>query len=53
MIPGEELEAAGDRFYQQVEDMMPALAAIGLEHDKLICFSETGLEGIPDTTWWT
>ena len=44
--PGADLEEAGDRYYEQVEDMMTTLAALGFEHEKLVCFSETGLEGI-------
>jgi mannan endo-1,4-beta-mannosidase len=53
VAPNEALEDAGDRFYEQVEDMLTTLAAISYEHDKLMCLSETGLESIPDTTWWT
>jgi mannan endo-1,4-beta-mannosidase len=53
VAPNEALEDAGDRFYEQVEEMLTTLAAISFEHNKLICLSETGLESIPDTTWWT
>ena len=53
VAPGEELEDAGDRFNVQVEEMLTSLVAIGYEHDKLICLSETGLEGLKDPQWWT
>ena len=32
--------------------MLTTLVALGTEHNKLICLSETGLEGIPDANWW-
>ncbi len=49
----DSIEGAGVRFSEQVKEMLSALAAIGMEHEKLICFSETGMEGIPDPHWWT
>ena len=27
--------------------------ALSIGHNKLMCLSETGLEGIPDPEWWT
>ena len=42
-VGGGSLEEAGVR----------SLVALGDEHKKLICLSETGLEGIPDLKWWT
>ena len=47
------LEEAGVRYQTQVKSMLSALVALGDEHKKLICLSETGLEGIPDLKWWT
>ena len=47
------LAEAGVRYNTQVKDMLTTLAAIGLEHQKLICLSETGLEGLRDPSWWT
>ena len=47
------LEEAGVRYQTQVKSMLSALVALGSEHKKLICLSETGLEGIPDLQWWT
>ena len=29
------------------------MTTIGKQHDKPIALTETGLEGIPDSTWWT
>ena len=46
-------EEAGVRFGTMVKDMLTTLSAVGMEHHKLIAFSETGLEGIPDPQWWT
>ena len=52
--PGDHpLPEAGVQFQNQVKDMLSAMAAMGMEHHKLMCFSETGLEGIPDPAWWT
>ncbi len=47
------LEEAAVRYQEQVKLMFTALTAIGTEHRKLLCFSETGLEGLPDLKWWT
>lgn len=47
------IEEAGVRFNGQVKDMLTTLSAISLEHEKLLCFSETGFEGLKDAKWWT
>ena len=47
------VEEAGVRFAEQVKDMLRSLSALGLEHQKLLCLSETGLEGLVDASWWT
>lgn len=52
VAPGEPVEASGARFAAEVKDMLTTLVALGTEHNKLICLSETGLEGIPDANWW-
>ena len=44
---------SGARFAAMLKDMLTKLAAIGMEHHKLMALSETGLEGLPDTKWWT
>ena len=52
--PGDmKLEDAGVFFCEHVKDMLTALTSIAKDHEKLTCFSETGLEGIPDPHWWT
>jgi len=50
---GASLEEASVNYRQQVRDMLTPLTAISYEHEKLLCFSETGLESLPDPTWWT
>lgn len=52
VAPGESLEGPAARFSSQVKEMLTTLSALGREHGKLICLSETGLEGIPDSKWW-
>ena len=47
------LEAAGERYVTQVRQMLSTLEAISKERGKLMCLSETGLEGLVDPTWWT
>ena len=47
------LEAAGERYVTQVRQMLSTLEAISRERGKLMCLSETGLEGLVDPTWWT
>ncbi len=46
------LEEAGSRYVSQVRDMLAVLESIASEHGKLMCLSETGLEGILDSGWW-
>ena len=52
-VGNESLEDAGVRYQEQVKDMLRSLSAMGHDHQKLICLSETGLEGLPDPKWWT
>ena len=47
------LEAAGRRFGNQVREMLSTLRDISREHGKMMCLSETGLEGLTDPQWWT
>ena len=44
------LEAAGERYVTQVRQMLSTLEAISKERGKLMCLSETGLEGLVDPT---
>ena len=46
------MEEAGGRYVSQVREMLGVLETISAEHRKLMCLSETGLEGIPDPGWW-
>ena len=47
------LEIAGERYVSQVRQMLSTLEAISKERGKLMCLSETGLEGLVDPHWWT
>ena len=47
------LEEAGVRFSQEIRGQLTYLTALAYEHEKLLCLSETGLEGLPDAQWWT
>ena len=47
------LEEAGARYMQEIKNQLTYLTALSYEHEKLMCLSETGLEGIPDPQWWT
>ena len=47
------LEEARVRYQEELKGALAFLAAVGLEHQKLVCLSETGLEGLPDLQWWT
>ncbi|MBR5660475.1 MAG: beta-mannosidase [Bacteroidales bacterium] len=48
-----DLEAAGAAYMANLKQMLTTLTEISKEHLKLMCLSETGLEGIPDPHWWT
>lgn len=47
------LEDAAARYMYQVKEMLSTLQTLSGEHGKLMCLSETGLEGIPDKSWWS
>ena len=47
------VEEARVRYQEELKSALNFLAAVGMEHEKLICLSETGLEGLPDLKWWT
>ncbi|MBR5256646.1 MAG: beta-mannosidase [Bacteroidales bacterium] len=46
-------EGAAERFTVELRRSLSFLQAFGIGHNKLICLSETGLEGLPDPKWWT
>ena len=50
---GASLEEAAVRYQEELKSALNFLTAVGLEHQKLVCLSETGLEGLPDLHWWT
>ena len=47
------LEEAALRYRNELTQALDFLTAFGKEHGKEICLSETGLEGLPDSKWWT
>ena len=47
------LEEASARYMEELKTALTYLTALSAEHHKLMCLSETGLEGLPDPTWWT
>lgn len=60
--PGDDLiDVIGTDIYQydslqykeQLDKELAIMTTIGKQHDKPIALTETGLEGIPDSTWWT
>ena len=44
---------SGERFAAEVIRSLGFVHAFSIGHGKLMCLSETGLEGIPDPKWWT
>ena len=52
-LGAEGIEAATAVYKAQVGAALDYMTRLGQEKGKLICLSETGLEGIPDPHWWT
>ncbi|MBP5333077.1 MAG: beta-mannosidase [Bacteroidales bacterium] len=48
-----ESKESAVRFMECLRTDLASLNAVSVEHKKPMCLSETGLEGIPDPTWWT
>ena len=44
---------SGVRFANEVKRMLTYMNRVATEHHKLMCLSETGLEGLGDPDWWT
>ena len=44
---------SGERFAAEIIRSLGFIQALSVGHGKLMCLSETGLEGIPDPQWWT
>ena len=49
----DDFETAGTRYVGQAREMLSTLETLAAERYKLMCFSETGLEGLVDPHWWT
>lgn len=47
------LEAASERYITELRGALDMLVRLSAEHKRMICLSETGLEGLTDPTWWT
>ena len=47
------VEEAGVRYMEELKGALTYLTALSYEHEKLMCLSETGLEGLVDPQWWT
>ena len=46
-------EESGVRFATALKQSLAFLNVLATDHHKLMCLSETGLEGLPDPKWWT
>ena len=44
---------AGGGVAVPMDKELAIMTTVGRRHDKPIALTETGLEGIPDSTWWT
>ena len=47
------LGESGARFANELKRCLTFLNVLATDHEKLMCLSETGLEGLPDPQWWT
>ena len=47
------VEEACVRYREELKKALTFLNVIATEHHKLMCLSETGLEGLTDPLWWT
>lgn len=47
------LEESRAAYAAKVHDQLTYLTALAYEHEKLMCFAETGQEGLQDPEWWT
>ena len=52
-VGSDSLEDASVRYQQELRTVLTYMTALSYEHEKLMCLSETGLEGLVDPTWWT
>ena len=49
---GITLEQGAEFYKAEVKQNLTYLQNLAKEHGKLMCFSETGLEGLADGSWW-
>ena len=42
-----------EEYIEKVNADLSAITELGETHNKVIAFTETGYEGIPDSAWWT
>ena len=47
------VEEARVRYQEELKQALTWLNTVATEHHKLMCLSETGLEGLVDPHWWT
>ena len=47
------IEEAAVRYAEELKGALTYINAIATEHHKLMCLSETGLEGLKDPHWWS
>ncbi len=50
---GQSLADAEAGYIAGMKESLTFMNALAQEHEKLMCLSETGFEGIPDPSWWT
>jgi mannan endo-1,4-beta-mannosidase len=53
VMEGESLEDAGKRYAGQLDLGLSIVKSLASAHGKLMTLSETGMEGLPDKSWWT
>lgn len=52
-VGADGVEEAGVRFSEGLKRSLTFLNVLATDHHKLMCLSETGMEGLPDPVWWT
>ena len=52
-VGADGVEESGVRFAGELKRCLTFLNVLATDHRKLMCLSETGLEGLPDPQWWT
>lgn len=52
-LGGRSVPEAREVFREKAVSQLTYLTALAREHGKLLCFAETGQEGLQDPKWWT